>query len=149
MADFLTPSERSQRMSSIRSRDTKPEVKLRRALHRLGLRFRLHGDLPGRPDLVFPRHRAVVLVHGCFWHRHAGCKVASTPKSNTGFWQAKFDRNVRRDAEMAARLEALGWKVMVAWECELGSRAKVEAVACCLASQIDPSRHAADGGHRG
>lgn len=131
-------------MSRIRSRDTKPEVLLRRALHRLGLRFRLHGDLPGRPDLVFPRHRAVVLVHGCFWHRHTGCKVASTPKSNTEFWQAKFDRNVRRDAEVAAQLGSLGWKVLVAWECELASRAKIEALATCLAAQIDPSRHAAD-----
>lgn len=127
-------------MSRIHSRDTKPEVALRRALHRLGLRFRLHGDLPGRPDIVLPRYRAVVLVHGCFWHRHAGCKVASTPKSNTAFWQAKFDRNVERDAEVVDRLKSLDWKVLVAWECELRSRVKVDEAAMRLAREIDPAR---------
>src|SRR5687767_4934683 len=99
MPDFLTPSERSARMARIRSTNTSPELALRRALHQLGLRFRLHtAGLPGKPDLAFPRHKAVVLVHGCFWHRHHGCKIATTPKSNTAYWQEKFDRNVARDA---------------------------------------------------
>ncbi|MFP3499206.1 DNA mismatch endonuclease Vsr, partial [Pseudomonas sp. SIMBA_059] len=89
--DFLSPRERSKRMSLIRGRDTQPELALRRALHRLGLRFRLHGaGLPGKPDLVFPRYKTVVFVHGCFWHQHAGCSIATIPKSNTQFWMEKF-----------------------------------------------------------
>ena len=98
MADFLTPAERSERMSRIRSRDTSPEIALRKALHRLGLRFRLNDKrLPGKPDLVFPRYKTAVFVHGCFWHRHQVCNIATTPKTNTAFWQEKFDRNVARD----------------------------------------------------
>ncbi|UVO49967.1 DNA mismatch endonuclease Vsr [Sphingomonas sp. SUN019] len=126
MTDFMTAEERSIRMSRIRSRDTKPEIVLRRTLHRLGLRFRLGGaDLPGRPDMVFPKHRAAVFVHGCFWHRHDGCRVASTPKSNAEFWARKFERNVARDQKATGDLKALGWKVVVAWECELGSKERL------------------------
>ncbi|WP_449470556.1 very short patch repair endonuclease [Sphingobium chungangianum] len=138
MVDFLSPSERSERMSRIRSKDTSPELALRRALHALGLRFRVHGKLlPGKPDIVLPRFKTVVLVHGCFWHRHAGCKVATTPKSNTAFWQEKFDRNVQRDVRNAAALEAQGWRVIVAWECELGSRGKAGEAARRIAAEID------------
>ena len=91
MVDFLTTAQRSERMSRIRGKDSQPELALRRVLHRLGLRYRLHAkELPGKPDLVFPRHKAVVFVHGCFWHRHKGCNIATTPKSNTPFWVEKF-----------------------------------------------------------
>jgi DNA mismatch endonuclease (patch repair protein) len=92
---------------------------VRRSAHSLGYRFRLHRrDLPGSPDLVFPGRKAVVFVHGCFWHRHRGCKKTTSPKSREQFWQDKFDRNVRRDEENAEKLEQLGWRVMVVWECE-------------------------------
>lgn len=137
MVDFLSPEQRSERMSRIPSKDTSPELALRRALHALGLRFRVHDKrLPGKPDIVLPRYRTVVLVHGCFWHRHAGCDIATTPKSNTPFWQAKFDRNVRRDQKNAAALEGLGWRVIVIWECELGSRRKVDEAAGRIAAEI-------------
>ncbi|WP_231854368.1 very short patch repair endonuclease [Gluconacetobacter diazotrophicus] len=124
-------------MGRIRSQDTKPEIALRRALHRLGLRFRLGGaGLPGRPDIVLPRHRAAVFVHGCFWHRHPGCKVASTPKSNTDFWVARFDRNVARDGKVMRELQELGWNVFVIWECELSAKSRLSPTATQLAAQI-------------
>jgi DNA mismatch endonuclease (patch repair protein) len=127
MTDFLTPAERSDRMSRIRGKDTQPELALRKVLHRLGLRYRLYGaGLPGKPDLVFPRYRTVVFVHGCFWHRHDGCNIATTPKSNTPFWLEKFEKNVARDARVATQLEALGWRVFIVWECELGSAIKTK-----------------------
>jgi DNA mismatch endonuclease (patch repair protein) len=136
MADTLTPSERSERMSRIRSRDTKPELVLRKALHALGLRYRLGSRLPGKPDLVFPRYKAVVFVHGCFWHRHEGCKVATTPKSNTDFWTEKFGRNVARDARVTRELEEAGWRVFVAWECDLAGKVRPAAFAEALAGSI-------------
>jgi DNA mismatch endonuclease (patch repair protein) len=137
MADFLSPQKRSERMSRIRSKDTLPELALRKALHALGLRFRVHDKrLPGKPDIVLPRFKTVVLVHGCFWHRHGGCKVATTPKSNTAFWQKKFDLNVQRDERNVFALEALGWKVVIAWECELGSQQKVDEVAFRIAAAL-------------
>lgn len=127
MTDFLSPAERSDRMSRIRGKDTQPELALRKVLHRLGLRYRLHGaGLPGKPDLVFPRHRTAVFVHGCFWHRHDGCKIATTPKSNTLFWQEKFEKNVARDERVATDLQALGWTVLVVWECELAPAKKAQ-----------------------
>ncbi|MEW9836221.1 very short patch repair endonuclease [Mesorhizobium marinum] len=123
MVDTLTPEQRSRRMSLIRSKDTKPEITLRKALHRLGLRYTLQNNrLPGKPDLVFPRHKVALFVHGCFWHRHYGCKVATTPKSNISFWLAKFERNVARDLAVRQALETLGWKVAIIWECELAPR---------------------------
>jgi len=137
MADFLTPSERSERMSRIRGKDSQPELALRQVLHRLGLRYRLHDNrLPGKPDLVFPRHKAVVFVHGCFWHRHDGCKIATTPKSNTPFWVEKFGKNTARDKRNIEALQASGWSVYVAWECELASAAKAEATGNRLAMLI-------------
>jgi DNA mismatch endonuclease (patch repair protein) len=136
MVDFLTPAQRSERMSRIRGKDSQPELALRRVLHRLGLRYRLHAkELPGKPDLVFPRHKAAVFVHGCFWHRHEGCKIATTPKSNTPFWVEKFEKNVERDSRVAATLEELGWRVFVAWECDLAP-SKVEATGTQLANAI-------------
>lgn len=121
-------------MSRIRSKNTKPELLLRKALHALGFRFRL-GDkrLPGKPDIVLPRHRTIIYVHGCFWHRHGGCKVANIPKSNVDFWNDKFSRNVSRDMRMKAEAEALGWTVIVAWECEVNSRPKAANAAANIA----------------
>ena len=106
-------------MSRVRGRDTGPEMRVRRAAHAKGLRYRLHrGDLPGRPDMVFPKRRIAVFVHGCFWHRHPGCAKASTPKSNVAFWEEKFTRNVERDRRAYGALEADGWTVLTVWECE-------------------------------
>lgn len=123
MVDVVDRATRSRMMSGIRGRDTKPEKLVRSFLHRAGLRFRLHASLPGKPDLVFPKHRAVVFVHGCFWHRHAGCRYAATPSSNAEFWQAKFDANVARDNRVARQLRKEGWRVFVVWECRLSSSA--------------------------
>ena len=106
-------------MSAIRGKDTRPEMLVRRYLHACGIRFRLHSrQLPGRPDIVLPRFRTVVFVHGCFWHRHPGCHLASTPATRTEFWSAKFSRNVERDRENASALAAMGWQVLTIWECE-------------------------------
>ncbi|MFZ5534162.1 MAG: very short patch repair endonuclease [Pseudomonadota bacterium] len=109
MVDFLSPSDRSERMSRIRGKDTQPELALRKALHRMGFRYRLHEKkLPGKPDIVLPRYKVVVFVHGCFWHRHPGCKIATIPKSNTPFWLEKFQNNVARDIRTVDELHALG-----------------------------------------
>jgi len=106
-------------MASIRKRDTRPEMAVRRALHARGLRFRLHRtDLPGTPDLVLPGRRLAILVHGCFWHQHPGCKLARTPSANTGYWGPKLERNVERDGRTREALKDLGWQVLVVWECE-------------------------------
>lgn len=120
MADIVDRATRSRMMSGIRGRNTRPEMAVRRHLHAAGFRFRLHRkDLPGKPDIVLPRHKVAIFVHGCFWHRHAGCPKATTPSSNIEFWQKKFADNVARDARDRAALEALGWRVLVVWECEL------------------------------
>jgi DNA mismatch endonuclease (patch repair protein) len=117
----MDAAARSALMGRIRGVDTGPEMAVRRAAHRLGYRFRLHcRSLPGRPDIVFPSRRAAIFVHGCFWHRHEGCRKASTPKTRVEFWEAKFARNVERDAEVQQRLRAAGWRVLVIWECEIG-----------------------------
>ncbi|MBU1377071.1 MAG: DNA mismatch endonuclease Vsr [Alphaproteobacteria bacterium] len=117
--DIVDPERRSRMMSRIRGKNTAPELAVRRLAHRLGFRFRLHRrDLPGSPDLVFPGRRKVVFVHGCYWHRHPGCRLAYQPKSNIDFWQAKFARNVERDAEAVAQLERQGWSPLIIWECE-------------------------------
>ena len=119
--DTLTVRERSERMSRIRSRDTKPEMRVRRLVHGLGYRYRLHSeDLPGRPDLVFRPRRKVIFVHGCFWHRHEGCSRNRTPKSpeRRDFWREKLDGNAQRDRLNEAALRRLGWEILVIWECE-------------------------------
>lgn len=137
MVDFLSPKGRSARMSRIRGKDTKPELALRKVLHRLGFRYRLNvADLPGKPDLVFPRYKTVVFVHGCFWHRHTGCKIATTPKSNTEFWVEKFEKNKERDTQARESLEESGWKVLVAWECELSSMKKALETGKRIGNQI-------------
>lgn len=120
MTDTLSKKQRSAAMSKVRSADTKPEWILRCGLHRLGFRYRLRNrHLPGRPDLAFPQYRAAVFVHGCYWHRHSGCKDASTPKSNVAFWIEKFAENKERDRRTEWQLAQRGWRVMVVWECEL------------------------------
>ena len=119
MTDIVDSKRRSENMSRIKGRDTAPELAVRRIAHGLGLRFRLHRkDLPGRPDLVFPKHRLAVFVHGCFWHRHDGCRYAYTPKSRIAFWTNKFAGNVARDQRKEEALRNLGWQVLVIWECE-------------------------------
>jgi DNA mismatch endonuclease (patch repair protein) len=117
--DRLSPAARSAHMRLIRKRDTTPERVVRRIAHALGYRFRLHRrDLPGSPDLAFPRHRKVVLVHGCFWHQHEGCRLKRQPKSRLDYWLPKLARNVARDREVQEQLFRLGWAVLVIWECE-------------------------------
>ena len=119
MADIVNPRRRSELMAGIRGRDTRPEVTVRRVAHRMGLRFRLHRkDLPGRPDLVFVRHRLAVFVHGCFWHYHKGCKYAHIPKSRVSFWTDKFAKNTARDDRNTHALRDMGWRVLTIWECE-------------------------------
>ena len=119
MADIVDSKRRSRIMSRIRGRDTTPELVVRRMAHRLGFRFRLHRkNLPGRPDIVFPRYRVAVFVHGCYWHRHKGCRYAYTPKSRVAFWLEKFNKNVAHDHRSEEALRNLGWRVLVIWECE-------------------------------
>ena len=110
---------RSRIMRAVKGRDTAPELLVRKLAHGLGYRFRLHRvDLPGKPDLVFPSREKIIFVHGCFWHRHSGCKKASLPKSRPEYWHSKFSANVERDERVRAELEARGWKVATIWECE-------------------------------
>ena len=130
--DTLTPAQRSRLMSAVRAKDTAPELAVRRLVHALGYRYRLHGkslqgtSLPGRPDLVFAGRRKVLFVHGCFWHRHAGCAKATTPQANAPFWRAKFLANRRRDRAVQRRLIAAGWGVVIVWQCELKEPAKLK-----------------------
>lgn len=127
MPDIVNRATRSRMMAAIGSRDTVPEVVLRRTLHSRGLRYRLHDrKLPGTPDLVFPRFGAVCFVHGCFWHRHGGCPYATTPATREKFWQSKFRENVERDRRNQRHLLESGWRVAVVWECALRKQGQVE-----------------------
>lgn len=117
--DRITPEQRSYTMSRIRSKNTKPEIIVRRFLYASGFRYRLHfSKLPGHPDIVLPKYKTVIEVRGCFWHRHPRCKIANTPSSNRDFWQAKFKRNVARDKRHVKEIKDLGWNLIVVWECE-------------------------------
>ncbi|WP_414444668.1 very short patch repair endonuclease [Burkholderia sp. 22PA0106] len=119
MIDTVSRDQRSRNMAAVSNKDTLPEILVRRALHRLGYRFRLHrSDLPGTPDIVLPKYKLCIFVHGCFWHRHAGCKRASTPSTNVEFWKRKFENNVNRDAATVDRLTKMGWRVEVIWTCQ-------------------------------
>ncbi len=122
MTDSLTKEQRSWNMSRIRSKNTKPEIIVRSLLHHMGYRFTVNGPLNrsllGHPDIVLPKHKTVIFVHGCFWHRHTGCKYAYNPKSKRAFWKKKFRDNTRRDKEVATFLERKGWKSIVIWECQ-------------------------------
>lgn len=120
MVDHVAPAKRSFIMAAVHSKNTKPEIVVRKIVHRLGYRYRLHsGKLPGHPDLVFPGRRKVVFVHGCFWHRHPGCRYATSPKTRVEFWNGKFEANVARDARTVGELERMGWQVLTVWQCEL------------------------------
>ena len=118
---FIKVSEkRSKNMSAIKSKNTKPEIAVRKLLHSMGYRFRLHRkDLPGSPDIVLPKYKTVIFVHGCFWHRHENCKYASTPKTRQEFWEAKFRENINRDKLNQENLSSKGWKIIIVWECEI------------------------------
>jgi DNA mismatch endonuclease (patch repair protein) len=127
VADIFAKAKRSQIMSRIRGRDTKPELAVRSLLHRLGYRFRIHvATLPGKPDIVLPKHRTVVMVHGCFWHRHPRCQFCYTPKTRKEFWQTKFAGNMRRDRKVRSELARLGWRVIVIWECQVRNSPELE-----------------------
>jgi DNA mismatch endonuclease (patch repair protein) len=122
MTDIMSPEQRSARMSRIRGINTKPELLVRRLLHRMGYRYRLHvTTLPGRPDIVFSTRRKAIFVHGCFWHRHSACKDATLPKSRKQFWRQKLQANVERDRQQQHALIAKNWDLLVVWECELSS----------------------------
>ena len=126
MVDTVSPDIRSRIMAQVKSKDTKPEMTVRRLLHGMGFRYRLHRrDLPGRPDLVFPSRNKVVFVNGCFWHGHSGCVRARVPATNREFWLAKFERNQIRDSRNSAQLIDEGWDVMTVWECEMRDLRKV------------------------
>jgi DNA mismatch endonuclease (patch repair protein) len=129
MADVVDKATRSRMMAGIRGKNTQPELSVRRYLHGKGLRFKLCDQgLPGKPDIVLPKWRAVVFVHGCFWHRHAECKYAATPKSNSAFWISKLEANRNRDAKNQAKLRDLGWRVFVLWECQISEERLLELV---------------------
>ena len=119
MVDHISAEKRSWNMRQVRNKNTTPEILTRSLMHAMGLRFRLHRkNLPGSPDIVLAKYRTVVFVHGCYWHRHPGCKYASTPKTNTAFWQNKFAQNVNRDTESCRKLKKSGWNVLIIWQCE-------------------------------
>lgn len=126
--DTLTPAERSERMSRVKGRDTRPEIAVRKLLFSMGYRYRLHDKmLPGTPDIVLSSRRKIVFVHGCFWHRHANCPLARLPKTRKAFWGAKLEGNRVRDGRVKAALWRMGWSVATIWECQLGNMARLES----------------------
>jgi len=127
---ILDPEKRRALMARFRGKDTKPEILVRRALHAAGRRFRLHAkNLPGRPDIVLPRDRTIIMVHGCFWHAHDGCPIARVPATRREFWEAKFDANRERDRRNADALASMGWRVVTIWECEARSASLEDLLA--------------------
>ena len=131
MNDIVDKPTRSRMMAGIRGKDTRPELMVRRALHARGFRYRLNvRSLPGTPDLVFPKRRAVVFIHGCYWHRHEGCRFATTPATNTDFWTSKFAANVARDTRNVRDLRGAGWRVGIIWECALKDHPDDAAIVC-------------------
>ena len=130
MPDNHTPDQRHRNMAAIHSDSTRPELTLRHALWRLGFRYRMNDrKLPGKPDIVLPKYRTVIFVHGCFWHGHKGCKFYTVPKTNTDFWTAKIARNQERDQEVWRKLEAKGWNVIIVWECEMKNDSFLDTVS--------------------
>lgn len=124
--DPLTVKERSERMALVKSKDTKPEIAVRRLIHRMGYRYRLHSRvLPGHPDLVFPTRKKVIFVHGCFWHRHEGCPNTRLPKSRLDFWKPKLEKNRKRDLAKQRKLRRQGWRMLVVWECQINNEKKL------------------------
>jgi DNA mismatch endonuclease (patch repair protein) len=129
MADKVSPQQRSRMMSRVKGKDTSPEKKVRSTIHQMGYRFRLHRkDLPGKPDIVLPRHGKIIFVHGCFWHGHEGCKRSKRPSSNTEFWNKKLSRNKERDKQNLESLRRSGWDVLVVWECQVKDREQLRAI---------------------
>ncbi len=153
MTDRITQEQRSWNMSRIRSRNSKPEKTVRSLLHRGGYRFRLHVRyLPGTPDIVLPRYRTVIFVHGCFWHQHPGCKHAHTPRSRVAYWEEKLRRNVERHEKVSGQLECLGWRVLTVWECEVSSlhssaKLKLIPLPCNAKGSAGPRRDLVLAGH--
>ena len=136
MADTMTQSQRHFTMSQVHSNSTKPELKLRQALWHLGFRYLVNDKgLPGTPDIVLPKYRTAIFIHGCFWHGHKGCKFYTIPKTNTEFWQSKVARNRQRDQEVWRQLEAKGWFVIIVWECQL-KKAKFQETIESVATEI-------------
>ncbi|WP_282163703.1 very short patch repair endonuclease [Turicimonas muris] len=139
--DTITKEARSRNMSRIRSTDTKPELIIRKGLHKLGFRFRLCvKDLPGRPDIVLPKYKTIIFINGCFWHGHENCKRANIPKSNSSYWLPKILRNKERDKLNMEKLRNAGWKVLTVWECSLKTRREAEETIQLLAKQILSSK---------
>ena len=137
MADTRTPEQRRRIMQAVRCKDTKPERIVRRLLHGLGYRYRLHrSDLPGKPDLVFPGRKKAIFVHGCFWHAH-GCRHGQPPKSRLDYWLPKLERNRERDAEKRASLESLSWSVLTVWQCEIGDSDALAVRLCAFLEDGD------------
>jgi DNA mismatch endonuclease (patch repair protein) len=128
MTDSISKARRSANMRAVPSRNTRPEILVRRMAHSLGFRFRLHRpNLPGKPDIAFPAQQKAIFVHGCFWHQHKGCKRATVPKSNRNFWRLKLARNVARDAMQLAAIRKRGWRALVVWECEIKKERRLAA----------------------
>ena len=143
MSDTLSQTQRSYNMSRIRGKNTKPEILVRKGLHAHGFRFRLHNKkLPGSPDIVLPKYGVAIMVNGCFWHGHKGCRYATKPKSNVEFWETKIARNRHRDEVTNAHLEALGWHVITVWECELRGKSIVTSRLDALAEEIREAGYA-------
>jgi DNA mismatch endonuclease (patch repair protein) len=141
MAEKISPEIRSRMMRSVRGKDTRPEKRVRSLLHSMGLRFVLHRkDLPGRPDIVLPRHKLAIFVHGCFWHRHVGCFYATIPKSNAAFWDTKFKKNIQRDAIAIEALRKLGWRTVVVWECALKADPDLQSLPRTLREAVFSNR---------
>jgi len=144
MTDCFSPTRRSEIMSAIKSRDTTPEKLVRSIVHKMGFRFVLHSKhLPGTPDIVLPRHRKIILVHGCFWHMHSKCNRSKSPETNKDFWVAKQTANAARDKRTVSKLRRLGWRVLIVWQCELRTpeklQARIERFLFSQAQEIAPS----------
>lgn len=140
MTDIVSPKKRSEMMSGIRAKDTKPEMRVRKALFACGYRYRLHRrDLPGTPDIVLPSRKVAIFVHGCFWHGHTGCKLAKVPGTRTDFWQRKFELNSKRDKVAVDALQSAGWRVLVVWECFVRASKAEAALEQALSGWIETS----------
>ncbi|MFC1734719.1 very short patch repair endonuclease [Candidatus Hydrogenedentota bacterium] len=138
---MFSKEDRSEIMRRVHSTNTRPEIRVRSFLHRLGYRFRIHRkDLPGNPDIVLPKYGVVIFVHGCFWHRHKNCRRATTPSSQQDYWLTKFDKTVERDKRTKKALKRLGWTVLVVWECETKNLTRFERCLVDAISRLQPSK---------
>jgi DNA mismatch endonuclease (patch repair protein) len=139
LADIVTPDIRSKMMRAIRGSDTQPEMRVRKYLHAVGLRYRVHDrSLPGRPDICLPSRKIAIFIHGCFWHQHPGCPDAATPATRSDFWQAKFAANRTRDAQVAGKLTAVGWQVITIWECQTRNELELDALVWIILA-VEPA----------